>query len=768
MFRKIVSNLAFSPALVGQLGFYARRLKKEEATRRLGLVFTALALVVQSLTVFTPPESANAANGSDMIYGGVHSKKAILAEYDKHRSDFKDIMDYNGITRAELASMTDSAINSKGKGTGKAAWKTWGRKHVFSPAQGEVKHVIPLDTEGSTTIYSRPLWLFDSTSYTIPNGSTYDAFVGHSAKRGAFAIMKDCGNLVTTSTPKPDVSAHFIAASCAMIRGKAIDERDKGASIKVILYYGGPPGKGEKSEPILTSVSDNSFSVKVPEKYKKMENSTKVWGVMIPLAGWNESTVQFKNNVTIPGGCIKPEPVAKCEQLTFDRISRTEFKLQGKASAENGAKIKNYRFTVMDENKNIVITKDIASSDSKASSGKLVLNTAGTYTARVTVKTSLGDKSNANCTDKFKVNSVLTPAVDIVKKADGVETKEVGVNAEFTYELKITNSGEVLLKNVAVTDPAPSGVTMLSGSLGTVKNNKWSYTIPELKAGQSIDVTIKAKVASYVAGALVNTACVNATEVNSDQPTVNDDCDDATVTVTPPATTIQVCDLATKKIITINENEFDANKHSKNLDDCKDPCTETSPDCAKVTESKTGTNLTQGVAASTTKAQASDRIEYTVYLENVGQAPVTRTVSEELSDVLEYAKLTQSGGGNFDETTKVLTWGDVTLKPGEKTSRSFVVQVLDTIPTTARGASEPSSYDCIMTNAFGNTVDIPVACEAPKIVETTVSELPKTGPGENMIFAAIVGSIVTFFWARSRQLGREVKLIRKDFNMGTI
>ncbi len=34
--------------------------------------------------------------------------------------------------------------------------------------------------------------------------------------------------------------------------------------------------------------------------------------------------------------------------------------------------------------------------------------------------------------------------------------------------------------------------------------------------------------------------------------------------------TIQVCELATKKVITIKESEFDAEKHSKNLADCKD------------------------------------------------------------------------------------------------------------------------------------------------------------------------------------------------------
>ena len=52
MFRKLVSNIAFSPALVSQLGFYAKRLRKEETTRRIGLIFTVLALVVQSFEVF--------------------------------------------------------------------------------------------------------------------------------------------------------------------------------------------------------------------------------------------------------------------------------------------------------------------------------------------------------------------------------------------------------------------------------------------------------------------------------------------------------------------------------------------------------------------------------------------------------------------------------------------------------------------------------------------------------------------------------------------
>jgi len=37
-----------------------------------------------------------------------------------------------------------------------------------------------------------------------------------------------------------------------------------------------------------------------------------------------------------------------------------------------------------------------------------------------------------------------------------------------------------------------------------------------------------------------------------------------------------------------------------------------------------------------------------------------------------------------------------------------------------------------------------------------------------MIFAGIVASVVTFFYFRSRQLNKEVRLIRKDAIAGTL
>lgn len=66
MFKKIISNLSFSPSLIGELSIYAKNIKKEESIRRLGLFFIVLSLLVQFLIIFKPAESANSSNSNDL------------------------------------------------------------------------------------------------------------------------------------------------------------------------------------------------------------------------------------------------------------------------------------------------------------------------------------------------------------------------------------------------------------------------------------------------------------------------------------------------------------------------------------------------------------------------------------------------------------------------------------------------------------------------------------------------------------------------------
>lgn len=404
MFRKLVANLPFSPSLVGQLGFYARRLRQEEMTRRIGLIFTALALTMQSFAIFSPPESANAASPADIIYGGVSSVADILSVYDasaRGNGDFNKIINYAGITRSELAATQPAEINSfeYGHSSNTNVWLSWGRLPYISADLGEVRHDI-----SGTTVYSRPLWRYDTTGWNAQHGSNYPAFRGYSAAIGPFAIKKNGGSLLTTRLP---------------IRA------------------------------------------------------------------------------------------------------------------------------------------------------------------------------------------------------------------------------------------------------------------PACSAGSSCQTSLHRE--------------------------------------------------------------------------------------------KSATNLTQGsVDATKVTAQSSDRIQFTLSLTNQGPTPIETDFADSLRDTMEYATIQDNGGASLKPDTKLLSWGQVSLKPGERTSRSFVVKVADTIPTTPRGISEPGSFDCTMTNTFGNTIAIPVACQTPKVLEASIQQLPRTGPDGNIIFAGALASVSVYFYARTRQLSKEIRLIRKEFNMGTL
>jgi len=196
-------------------------------------------------------------------------------------------------------------------------------------------------------------------------------------------------------------------------------------------------------------------------------------------------------------------------------------------------------------------------------------------------------------------------------------------------------------------------------------------------------------------------------------------------------------------------------------------CTQPTP--ANVAMTKSAKNTSQGnVDATSVIAKAGDQITYTITVKNSGGTAADVDLKDDLGDVLEYAKLVDNGGGIFDTNTKFLSWGTLSIKPNETQTRTFVVRILDTIPTTPQGISNTMSYDCQMLNVFGNQTFVKVDCQPPKVVEQTVTQLPHTGPTENMIFAGVVLAVVAYFYLRSRQLGKEVRLIRRDLNTGAI
>lgn len=555
MFRRLVSNLAFSPALVGQLGFYAKRLRQEEATRRVGLIFTALALVVQSFAVFSPPEPANASSSSDLIPGGTSSRRDYLNHYDANTNNIRDLLSAVGITRANITNTSESQINSRG------GYYSWGARPHFSASQGERKYTIRTSSGALRTFYYRPLNLWD-TGGNVRTGSYYRALVGKTSSGMYFALMHACGNLVLKVIPP--------VPPC-------------------------PPGT-VGTYPNCT----------VPPK---------------------KCTVPGKEHLPADDPGCRLDPIATCQSLQVHKVVNG-YQFNATSSAANGAKIVSYTYVVKKDGK--VVKTQTNKSTSTTNIFTYNVSQQGKYTVALTVKTSLGDKTSTNCAKAFTI-------------------------------------------------PAPE-------------------------------------------------MC----DVNPSLPKSSPECQPC-----PGDPTIWIKD---------------------------EKCS------GSVLQTKVARNVTQGdVDATKTAAKALDQITYTLNIQNVGKAPIDVPIVENLADVLEYATLSEPGDGKYDSAEKTLTWPTVSLKPGEKQSRIFTVRMMETIPAMNQGTSNKTSYDCKMTNTFGNAIDVGVECPVQKqFVEQTAAELPHTGPRENMIFAVIVFSIVTYFYARSRQLKKEVRLIRRDFNAGTI
>jgi hypothetical protein len=150
MVRNLLGNLAFSPSMLGSVGYYIKRLRQEEFTRRMGLVFTALAVGLQSLAIINPPEPAIASGPNNIIYSGVVSVKDLLDKYDANdagngKRDLQAIFDHYGISREDLAKAKPTTIKSTDRdrqlrSIGRKAYGKAGERAVPIAGNGTTVH----------------------------------------------------------------------------------------------------------------------------------------------------------------------------------------------------------------------------------------------------------------------------------------------------------------------------------------------------------------------------------------------------------------------------------------------------------------------------------------------------------------------------------------------------------------------------------------------------------------------------------------------------
>ena len=198
MFEKIISNLPYNPSLIKDLGFYARRIRKEESLRRLGLVFIVLAFFVQFFAVISPPSPSEAASTNDMINGGFSRISELVADCKSNLKQYQTIIKYYGLSCADLASgQTVSLVStSYNKKLFSMGWNPQGSVNAVTHKPTDEQ---PANIPGVGTLYWRYLWSWDTGAY-----STYEAVKVTSHLTGkTYFILYTCGNLVSIGVPIP-------------------------------------------------------------------------------------------------------------------------------------------------------------------------------------------------------------------------------------------------------------------------------------------------------------------------------------------------------------------------------------------------------------------------------------------------------------------------------------------------------------------------------------------------------------------------------------
>lgn len=313
---------------------------------------------------------------------------------------------------------------------------------------------------------------------------------------------------------------------------------------------------------------------------------------------------------------------------------------------------------------------------------------------------------------------VGSPRISVVKTSP-TANRNVSRGQTINYDVVVKNNSSQFAQTSEVT------VTDTFTPPGAFKNLKQSSSASF--SGLAIKTTQSAngfvwKIAKIPANGVV-TIKISATVVD-DAADATKVCNNATITMTPGNPVVS----ETSSTVCNTVSLIKLNKTAKYVNRSDDP--------------------------QKSAARAGDEIEYTLTTTNQASSPaVDYVVTEDLTDVLMYADVTDNGGGTLTESK--LIWAPKTIPAGGKITNTFKVTVKDPVPNNQASSTNPTGYDYNMFNRYGDDVNIPV--EKPiidRIVDVATS-LPETGAAQYALVVLFLGMSVYFF-VRNRQLTNEL------------
>lgn len=183
-------------------------------------------------------------------------------------------------------------------------------------------------------------------------------------------------------------------------------------------------------------------------------------------------------------------------------------------------------------------------------------------------------------TFRFKAvapNFEVTKEVSLAGKGQYSESVNVKPGDKVDYRIKYKNTGTVQQDNVIIKDNLPQGMTYVPGTTYVSNkntNNQWSKVDSDevVKGGINVGSYAPGGAAYVKFTAVADGTCGVTTLVNSASANTENGSKSGTANVVvnkecQPGQ-ISVCELATGKVITIKESDFDSSKHSKDLKAC--------------------------------------------------------------------------------------------------------------------------------------------------------------------------------------------------------
>lgn len=189
------------------------------------------------------------------------------------------------------------------------------------------------------------------------------------------------------------------------------------------------------------------------------------------------------------------------------------------------------------------------------------------------------------------------------------------------------------------------------------------------------------------------------------------------------------------------------------------------PEDVNLEQHKKVKNDTQNIPnAAGSTVNPGDELTYTLSVKNTASETTAENyvIEENIGDILDYADVSNLHGGTIDSNNNV-RWPAINIAAGETIEKQITVKVKAVIPDTPSPGSNPGSFDCKMTNVYGDTVEVNIPCSPAKTVEQITGTLPNTGPGEILAVAFTVTTVAGYFLARSRLMAKELDIVRTDY-----